>query len=139
MDLQTVEQEYNQLQQEAQGVQQGIQTLAGKLKDAADRGDQDAREWLLDLKELALHIQTEQQQVMALMQAMHQAAQNDLSAMQGQGGYASNQQGMPQQRYNEPQQQSGGFLSSVEHSGFGKAIMMGAGFGIGDDLINSIF
>ena len=69
MDLQTVEQQYNQLQQEAQGVMQSLQALAGKLKTAADGGNQDAREWLLDLKELALNIQQEQQQVMMVMQA----------------------------------------------------------------------
>ncbi len=147
MDLQTVEQQYNQLQQEAQGVMQGLQTLAGKLKTAADGGNQDAREWLLDLKELALNIQTEQQQVMTLMQAMHQAAQNDMTAMQGQGGQwqpGYPQPAQPRPDYGpwgsgQPQQQSGGFLSSLEHSGFGQALMMGAGFGIGDDLINSIF
>lgn len=144
MNLEMVEQQYNQLQQEAQGVQQGLQTLAGKLKAAADAGNQDAREWLLDLKELALNIQTEQQQVMMLMQAMHQAAQNDMVAMQNQGGqqwqpgYPQTPQAMPQQGY-APQKQSGGFLNSLEHSGFGQALMMGAGFGIGDDLINSIF
>ncbi len=141
MDLQTVEQQYNQLQQEAQGVMQSLQALAGKLKTAADGSNQDAREWLLDLKELALNVQQEQQQVMMVMQAMHQAAQNDLAAMQGQGqqwqpGYPQTPQAMPQ---GYPQQQSGGFLSSLEHSGFGQALMMGAGFGIGDDLINSIF
>lgn len=144
MDLQTVEQQYNQLQQEAQGVMQSLQALAGKLKTAADGGNQDAREWLLDLKELALNIQTEQQQVMNLMQAMHQAVQNDMAAMQGnpsqqwQPGYPQTPQSQPQ-GYGQQPQQGGGFLSSVEHSGFGKMIMMGAGFGIGDDLINSIF
>ena len=136
MYLQTVEQQYNQLQQESQQVMQSLQTLAGKLKSAADSGNQDAREWFLDLKELALNLQSEQQQVMSVMQAMHQAAQNDMNTMQG--GYPQNPQGQYQPE-SVPQQQSGGFLSSVEHSGFGKAIMMGAGFGIGDDLINSIF
>jgi phosphoglycerate-specific signal transduction histidine kinase len=149
MDLQTVEQQYNQLQQEAQGVMQSLQTLAGKLKTAADGGNQDAREWLLDLKELALNIQTEQQQVMNVMQALHQAVQNDMGSMQGQGqwqpGYPqAPQPSMPPQGYGQPQygqqpQQGGGFLSSLENSGFGKMLMMGAGFGIGDDLINSIF
>ena len=139
MDLQTVEQQYNQLQQEAQGVMQSLQALAGKLKTAADGGNQDAREWLLDLKELALNVQQEQQQVMGVMQAMHQAVQNDLSQSQGgqwQPGYPQTPQAMSQ---GYPQQQSGGFLSALEHSGFGQALMMGAGFGIGDDLINSIF
>jgi hypothetical protein len=139
MDLQTVEQQYNQLQQEAQGVSQGVQTLAGKLKAAADGGNTDAREWLLDLRELALNIQQEQQQVMAVMQAIHQAMQNDVAAQSGsqwQPGYPQTPQAVPQ---GYPQQQSGGFLNSLEHSGFGQALMMGAGFGIGDDLINSIF
>jgi len=142
MNLQAVEQQYNQLQQENQGVMQALQTLAGKLKMAADGGNQDAREWLLDLKELALNIQTEQQQVMTLMQAMHQAVQNDVASMQQnnpawQPGYPQTPQvGQPQ---GYPQQQGGGFLNSLEHSGFGQMLMMGAGFGIGDDLINSIF
>ncbi len=83
MDIQLVDQQYQKLQQEAQSVMQGLQTLAGKLKAAADGGNQDAREWLLDLKELALNIQTEQQQVMNVMQAMHQAVQNDMAVMQG--------------------------------------------------------
>ena len=54
------------------------------------------------------------------------------------GYYPQTPQSMPQQGY-APQQQGGGFLSSLEHSGFGQSLMMGAGFGIGDDLINSIF
>ncbi|MGK9452794.1 hypothetical protein ACSSZE_16290 [Acidithiobacillus caldus] len=139
MDIQTVDQQYQQLQQEAQGVMQSLQTLAGKLKMAADGGNQDAREWLLDLKELAINIQQEQQQVMAVMQALHQAMQNQ-SQPQWQPGYPQTPQ---QQGYGQPamqqQGQGGGFLSSFLNSGFGRAIELGAGFGIGDDLINSIF
>ncbi|MBU2856803.1 hypothetical protein HF289_07905 [Acidithiobacillus ferrooxidans] len=140
MDIATVEHQYNQLQQEGQSVTQGIQGLAGKLKTAADGGSTDAREWLLDLKELALTIQQEQQQVMMLMQAMHQAVQNDMQQyaqpQPWQPGYPQTPQA---QGYPQAQPQQGGFLSSLEHSGFGQALMMGAGFGIGDDLINSIF
>lgn len=44
MDIATVEQQYNQLQQEGQSVTQGIQGLAGKLKTAADGGSTDARD-----------------------------------------------------------------------------------------------
>ncbi|MGK9452700.1 hypothetical protein ACSSZE_15790 [Acidithiobacillus caldus] len=138
MDIQTVDQQYQQLQQEAQGVMQSLQTLAGKLKTAADGGNQDAREWLLDLKELALNIQQEQQQVMAVMQALHQAMQN--AQNQWQPGYPQTPQS---QGYGQPAMQQGqgggGFLSSFLNSGFGRAIELGAGFGIGDDLINSIF
>ena len=131
-----MEQQYNRLQQEGQSVIQSIQGLAGKLKTAADGGSADAREWLLDLKELALNIQQEQQQVMMLMQAMHQAVQNDMQRYAQQPGYPQTPQAPG---YPQTQPQQGGFLNSLEHSGFGQALMMGAGFGIGDDLINAIF
>jgi len=135
MDIATVDQQYNQLQQEAQGVMQGLQNLAGKLKTAADAGNTDAREWLLDLKELAINIQQEQQQVMAVLQAVHQAMQNQSLQPGWQPGYPQT----PQAGYGQPQQQGGGFLSEFLNSGFGRAIEMGAGFGIGDDLINKLF
>ena len=136
MDIQTIDQQYQQLQQEAQGVMHGLQTLASKLKTAADGGNMDAREWLLDLKELAINIQTEQQQVMAVLQSVHQAMQNQGSSVGWQPGYPQTPQ---PQAYAQPQPQSGGFLSDFLNSGFGRAIEMGAGFGIGDDLINKLF
>jgi len=135
MDIQTVDQQYNQLQQEAQQVIQGIQTLAQKLKAASDNGDPNAREYLLDLRELAINIQQEQQQVMNVLQAVHQAMQS-----QSQTGWQPGYPQMPQTSYGQPQPQQGsGFLSEFLNSGFGRAIEMGVGFGIGDDLINSIF
>ena len=36
-------------------------------------------------------------------------------------------------------QQGGGMLQNFLSGGFGRAIMTGAGFGIGDDIINKIF
>jgi hypothetical protein len=135
VDIQTIDQQYNQLQQEAQQVAQGIQVLAQKLKAASDNGDQNAREYLLDLRELAMNIQQEQQQVMAVMQAVHQAMQNQGQQPGWQPGYPQT----PQPSYGQPQQQGGGFLSEFLNSGFGRAIEMGAGFGIGDDLINKLF
>ena len=137
MNIATVEQHYNQLQQEAQGVSQSLQALAVKLKAAADSGNTDAREWLLDLRELAINIQQEQQQTMTLMQSVNQAVQNDL---QGQGSqWQPSFPQTPNAGFVPQQPQSGGFLNSLEHSGFDQAMMMGAGFGIGDELINSIF
>jgi hypothetical protein len=137
MDSATVDQQFNQLQQEAQGVSQSLQALAAKLKAAADSGNSDAREWLLDLRELAINIQQEQQLTMTVMQSVHQAFQNDL---QGQGDqWQPSYPQTPNAGFVTQQPQSGGFLSSLEHSGFAQALMMGAGFGIGDDLINSIF
>ncbi|MBU2720123.1 hypothetical protein HF563_12235, partial [Acidithiobacillus ferridurans] len=79
--------------------------------------------------------------VMMLMQAMHQAVQNDMQQYYTQPQPQPWQPGYPQTPqapgYPQAQPQQGGFLSSLEHSGFGQALMMGAGFGIGDDLINS--
>ncbi|WP_437559453.1 hypothetical protein [Acidithiobacillus sulfuriphilus] len=145
MDIQTIDQQYSQLQQESQQVAQGIQVLAGKLKAASDNGNQDARLWLLDLRELALNIQQEQQQVMAVMQAVHQAMQNQGQQSGWQPGctpqgYLQTPQAQRngQSSYGQPQQ-PGGFLSEFLNSGFGRAIEMGAGFGIGDDLINKLF
>lgn len=50
MDTATIDQAYQQLQTEFQDVANSIQTLARKLQAAAQAGDTNAREWLLDLK-----------------------------------------------------------------------------------------
>jgi hypothetical protein len=47
-----------------------------------------------------------------------------------------------QQQYQQPQYQQqggGGMLQQFLGGGFGRAVMTGAGFGIGDDLIKAIF
>ena len=44
MDVQTIDQQYQQLQTQAQE----LSKLAGKLKAVAQTGNQDAREWMLD-------------------------------------------------------------------------------------------
>ena len=133
MDIQTIDQQYQQLQSEGQQVAQQLQALAAKLQGAAQGGNTDAREWLLDLREVALAIQTEQQQTTQVLQAIHAMWQNQQTQLQGmpaamQPGYA--------------QQQGGGIAGALNgflNSGFGRAIEMGAGFGLGDDLINKIF
>jgi hypothetical protein len=148
MDIQTIDQQYQQLQNQAQGTVQEISALADKLQAAAQAGNQDAREWLLDLKSIVLAIRAEQTQVGLLLQAIHAFVANQTAAMQtspmqspepwmqqpsaGNPGY--------QPGYGQPRPGgAGGMLSSFLNSGFGRAIEMGAGFGIGDDLINKIF
>ena len=71
MDVATVDQEYQQLQQESTALTQSIQDFATKLQTAGDGGDAQAREWVLDLKGVALQIQQEQLQVQALLVALH--------------------------------------------------------------------
>lgn len=183
MDVQTIDKQYEQLQGQSQETVQQIKALAGKLQTAAQSGNQDAREWLLDLKEIALAMKAEQNQVANLLGALHNYVANQeqqqpsgsvpQTTQQGspwgqpqqaypppqapypqqgypqpgyppQGGYPQGgypPSGYPQGGYPQayPQQQSGGMLGGILNSGFGRAIAMGAGFGLGDDLINSIF
>ncbi len=164
MDVATIDQQYTQLQTQAQQTVQNLTTLAGKLQDAAKGGNQDAREWLLDLREIALAMQAEQNQVGAVLTAVHGfvANQGQVVAAQpsvpqagaGWGAPVPQQPGYPPQGYPPqgypPQPQPGGYqaqggggfgnmLGSFLNSGFGRAIEMGAGFGIGNDLINKIF
>jgi Tfp pilus assembly protein PilN len=145
MDAETVDQSYAQLQQQAQQTTQLIQTLAGKLQAASTAGDPNAREWLLDLKEITLGMQQGNGQTALLLQAIHAMIDNHVQATTTPA---------PQQQYQQaPYQQApamgglasmtggsgGGMLQRFLGGGMGRAIMTGAGFGIGDDLINQIF
>jgi hypothetical protein len=150
VDPQTVDQNYAQLQQQGQQTASLLQTLAGKLQTAAAAGDTNAREWMLDLKEIALGVQQEEGQVSLLLQSIHSMVDNHVQSM-GQPGYQQQQgyqqPGYQQQGYQPGYQQQGGMggmggggmLQSFLGGGFGRAIVSGAGFGIGDDIINKIF
>jgi hypothetical protein len=143
VDPETVDQNYAQLQQQAQQTAGQIQTLASKLQAAAAAGDPNAREWMLDLKEITLGVQQEQGQVSLLLQSIHSMVNNHVQSA-GQPGYQQPgyQQPQYQQGYQQPQYQQGsggGMLQQFLGGGFGRAIVTGAGFGIGDDIINKIF
>jgi hypothetical protein len=143
VDPQTVDQSYAQLQQQAQQTAGLIQTLAGKLQAAAAAGDTNAREWMLDLKEVALGVQQEEGQVQLLLQSIHSMVENHVqSAPQPEYQQAQYQQAPYQQapyQQGPYQQGGGGMLQQFLGGGFGRAIASGVGFGIGDDLINRIF
>ena len=147
MDVQTIDRQYQQLQGQSQQTAQALQLLGGKLQAAAQGGDQQAREWLLDLRELALAFRSEQDQVSNLLQALHGFVANEAQIQSqmapppqqgwGQTAYQQSQPGYASPP--PPPQQGSGMLGGFLNSGFGRAIEMGAGFGIGDDLINKIF
>lgn len=147
MDVQAIDQEYQQLQTQAQGTMQELSALADKLQTAVKAGNQDAREWLIDLKSVAVAMQAEQNQVGMLLQALHGFVANQAAVMQPpaapQSGPWAQQQPMAPQGYQpgygQQQPGFGNMLGGFLNSGFGRAIEMGAGFGIGDDLINKIF
>ena len=129
MDSQTIDQEYSQLQTEFQDVANTVQALAQKLQTAAQGGDQNARDWLLDLKQVALDVKDEQMQVNNLLQAIHQFVENE------------NQQlaQAPPQQMMQYQQRPGGMFGGFLGGGFGQAMKVGAGLGLGETLINDIF
>jgi hypothetical protein len=168
MDPEAVDREYAALQQQAQQTVALVQTLAGKLATASGAGDSNAREWQLDLKEIALAIRDEENTATALLQAIHAVVDSHVQTVAPQpAAYQPppppNQPPPPpyqppnlypqppayQQPVNyapEPQYQSGGYgqntggtLHHFLGSTFGRAIVTGAGFGIGDDIINDIF
>lgn len=127
-----IDQEYAQLQTEFQEVANSVQALAEKMQAAQQAGDANAKEWMLDLKQIALDIKDEQMQINALLQAIHGFVQNEANQMPMQPQY---QAPVPA----PPQPGAGGMFGGFLHGGFGQAIVAGAGIGIGDNLINSIF
>jgi hypothetical protein len=152
MDADTVDREYAALQQQAQQTSTLIQTLAGKLSSAAAAGDANAREWQLDLKEIALAIRDEESQATSLLQAIHAMVDNHMQAAPPvpQPQYQPPAYQQPPPAYQpapayEPQyapgygQSGGGTLQRFLGGTFGRAIVTGAGFGIGDDIVNRIF
>ena len=128
MDPQSIDQAYTQLQQEFNEVASAIQGLAQKLSASAAVGEPHAQEWLLDLKGLTLNITSEQMQVQHLLSQIPSIVDNQ---------HQQYNQQMP--AYGHQYGGRGGGLGGFLNSGFGRAIEMGAGFGLGDDLINSIF
>jgi hypothetical protein len=133
MDVATIDNEYQQLQQEAQQASQTIGDLANKLQAAAQGGDANAKEWVLDLKGIALQIQAEQLQTQALLQALHDFAVNTMQSAPPPAPVQAVQSAP----------EAGGMLSHFRGGGFGQAITQGAGMGVGfglaDSVINSIF
>lgn len=161
MDIRTIDQNYDQLQQQSQQTVASITKLANKLQAAAGNGDENAREWLYDLKEITLGFQQEQNQMTLLLQAIHNyvSAQEQQQAQQAQQPPQYQQppvyqQPQPvyqqpvyqqpvyqQQGYGDPyyQQQGQSGFGRFMHSGFGQAMVAGAGLAIGEDIINDIF
>lgn len=135
MDVATVDSQYQLLEQETQQTVQSLQLLATKMQGADQSGDANAKEWLLDLRNVALQVQQEQLQMQSLLQALHGFAVNALQ--QAQPGTAAVQPTATQPAVSA--NQPGNTLQNFMGSGFGRAIEMGAGFGLANQLIGSIF
>ena len=155
MDTDTVDRQFSALQHQAQQTGTLIQTLADKLSAAASAGDPNAREWALDLKEIALAIRDEQSTTTELLQAIHALVDNHVAVTEPAPAvqpyypptpqYAQPSQYEPpyqpqyQPQYQQPAPSGGGTLQRFLGGRFGQAIVTGAGIGIGDDIVNSFF
>lgn len=114
MDIQTIDQQYQMVQNQNQQVVAALQQLASQMQTAAQGGDNNARGWLLDLKQVALTIQGQQQQTALLLQAIHNMWQTQ------QTQYAPAPNTVPM-GYAPPQ--SGGVMGALDgflNSGFGR-------------------
>lgn len=154
MNPETIDSEYAKLEQEVEATGQAIDAFSQKLQAASAAGDANAKDWLLDLKSIALQVQQDQLQMQSLMQAMHDFTVSHLSEQEPQGGAYQQPQPVyaPQPTYAMQQPMmgmggmgmggmgmgGGGMLGRFMGGGFGRAIAMGAGFGLGDDIINRI-
>jgi uncharacterized protein YecA (UPF0149 family) len=153
MNTETVDRQFTALQAQADQTGALLRTLADKLSAAAAAGDANAREWVLDLKEIALAVRDEQTTTTELLQAIHGLVDDHVASapQTAPPAYAAAAPQYQQPQYAQPQYQqpqyapyqqpapSGGALQRFLGGRFGQAMVTGAGIGIGDDLVNSIF
>jgi hypothetical protein len=139
MDTSSIDQAYGQLQGEFQDVAKSVQTLAEKLQAAANSGDNNAREWLLDLKQIALDIKDEQVQVNGLLQEIHAYVDQANQHLQQMPQQMPMPSGFGGGMFGGGGPRRGGLFGGMLGGGFGQALEMGAGIGLGEDLINNIF
>lgn len=138
MNPETIDNEYTRLEQQAGATSQAVSAFSQKLQAAAEGGNDQAKDWLLDLKSIALEIKQEELQVQSLLQAVHDFTINHLSEDQSQAHYVNGPAYVPSPAYGYREGGPGGVLSRFMGGGFGRALVSGAGFGIGDDIINHI-
>lgn len=127
MDFNNANGQLAQVQQQSQAVLQNFQVLAQKLTQAAP-DPTTGREWAMDLREIALAVQTQNQNVTMLLNQMaeyirnleQQLATHPSPSIQPQG-WANSIGG-------------GGFLGTVT-SGLG----LGAGLAVGENVVNDLF
>jgi len=153
VDTETVDRQFSALQGQGQQTAELIQRLADKLSAAVAAGDPNAREWGLDLKEIALAIRDEQITTTELLQSIRALVDTHVAATPpaAQPYYApathyarsaqnrASYQPPSQPQYPQPARSSDGALLSFLGGAFGQAIVAGIGFGIGDDIVDNMF
>lgn len=128
MDFNSASTQLAQVQQQTQTVLQNFQTLAQKLQAGAPDATT-GREWAMDLREIALAVQNQNQNVSLILNQMaeyirnleQQLATHPAPTLQPQGWTSGLGSG-------------GGFMGTVT-TGLG----LGAGLAVGEDLVNGLF
>ena len=156
MDAQTIDQEFEKLQDEFQEVAGAVQALATKLQAAQKAVDANAGAWLGDLENIAKEIDDEHSQTKMLLLAVHGFITDAAKAQPppptsgddkplfapGQDPFAGGQP-QPQQAAQAHQGLFGGLFGGMGGGymggGFGRAMEMGVGMQLGADLVNNIF
>lgn len=128
--------QYNDATNQVAVVEQQTQALAKQFQDLGEKLNSGApnpntgKEWLLDLKQLALNVQSQNQQLMSMVNQMAEHIHN----LEQQLDTHPNPTMQPRGWGSQSAPSGGGFWGNVT-SGLG----MGAGFGIADSLIGGIF
>ena len=84
VDPSNVDREYDRLAEQSRRTADLLRALADKLSARAGQGDPQAREWGLDLREIALAVRDEEQQMKTLLQAMDREADLEVQAVRQQ-------------------------------------------------------
>ena len=155
MDTETIDQEYGKLEGEFEDVAKTVQALVVKMQAAEKAGDANATEWLGDLKLIVQDISDEQTQAKVVLLAVHGFIES-LADAQAAGDadekpplYAPGQEPDEQPQQQQPVYRSRGLFGGIlggggmgggyMGGGFAQAMEMGAGIGLGQSLISSIF
>ena len=132
MDQDTVDREYERLQQQSNRTADLLRQLGDKLAQRAAQGDPAAREYGLDVGEIALALRDEEQQFKRLLEELDRMADQQAQEIARSRSY---QQPVYRSYGYSPGYGGGGFFGG----GFGQALAMGAGFGLGEEIIEDIF
>jgi hypothetical protein len=130
-----IDQNFDQVRMQNQRAVQAVTNLAQKIQAAARAGDAQAQEWLLELKGVAMEVQSEQNALNNAQQATHNTVVSFLQQQNYQQPVQYNSQPYTQPGYGGyGYSRGGGFMNTL-----GTAAAAGAGFAIGEDIVDDLF
>ncbi len=129
MDYTDATHQIAEIEQQTQDLAQQFQSLAQKISSRAP-DPATGKEWVLDLKQIAINVQTQNQQLAAMVNQMAEHMHDLEQQLDTHPNPTMQARGWGSQ----PAPSGGGFWGNVT-SGLG----MGAGFGVANALIGGIF